>query len=300
MENVMYTTGSVYGHYQSFDVRFDAELGVMWGYMDPHPRPCFSSELLSDILRFQEMTSQRVRQQIESNGKSDINYVVFASRLPGIYSMGGDLNTFVQLIRKKDRETMLRYASTAIDAAYGFHSNMGVPVTTISLVQGDALGGGLEAALSCNVIIAERGIKMGFPEVLFNLFPGMGAYSFLTRRMPVVEAERLLLNGRAYTAEEMYELGVVDVLAEPGRGGEAVAEYVRKHSRHANARRAVFESRRFVQPITHEELLSVVTVWVDAALRLEEKDLRTMERLVRAQNRLNPHAPRGNTRRQIA
>jgi DSF synthase len=48
-------------------------------------------------------------------------------------------------------------------------------VTTIALVQGDALGGGFETALSSNVLIAERSAKLGFPEILFNLFPGMGA-----------------------------------------------------------------------------------------------------------------------------
>ena len=56
-------------------------------------------------------------------------------------------------------------------------SSFNLPFTTISLVQGDALGGGFEAALCGDIIIAEKQARFGFPEVLFNLFPGMGAYN---------------------------------------------------------------------------------------------------------------------------
>lgn len=63
-------------------------------------------------------------------------------------------------------------------------------LTTVSLIQGDALGGGFEASLSSNLIIAERGVKMGLPEVIFNLFPGMGAYSILSRKVGAATAEK--------------------------------------------------------------------------------------------------------------
>ena len=56
-------------------------------------------------------------------------------------------------------------------------------MTTIALLEGDALGGGFESALSCDVVIAEKHVKAGFPEVLFNMFPGMGGLSFLSRRV---------------------------------------------------------------------------------------------------------------------
>ena len=50
-------------------------------------------------------------------------------------------------------------------------------------MQGECLGGGFEAALSSDVIVAEKSARFGFPEILFNLFPGMGAYSFLERKI---------------------------------------------------------------------------------------------------------------------
>ena len=70
-----------------------------------------------------------------------------------------------------------------------------MPLTTITLVQGDALGGGFEAAISSNVVIAEKSAKFGLPEVLFNLIPGMGAYSFLVRRTSPDLAEKIIMSG---------------------------------------------------------------------------------------------------------
>ena len=61
---------------------------------------------------------------------------------------------------------------------YGNSAAFHTPLITIALVQGDALGGGFECALSFDVLIAERSAKMGLPEVLFNLFPGMELTAF--------------------------------------------------------------------------------------------------------------------------
>ena len=55
------------------------------------------------------------------------------------------------------------------------------------------------------MLIAERGAKMGFPEMLFNLFPGMGAYSLVARKAGPRVAEDLILNARVLPAEKMHE-----------------------------------------------------------------------------------------------
>jgi DSF synthase len=126
---------------------------------------------------------------------------------------------------------------------------------------------------------------MGLPEVLFNLFPGMGAYSFLSRRLDRRKAEELILSGRIYTGAELFDLGLVDVLAEDGEGEHAVREYVAQHARKFNMRRAVYEARRRVNPVVLQELLDVVDLWVETAMNLGERDLRIMERLCAAQDR---------------
>jgi DSF synthase len=88
-----------------------------------------------------------------------------------------------------------------------------------------------------------------------------------------------------YTGRELFDMGVVDVLAPDGNGEAALYSFVRKHARAPNGRRALEMVRREVEAVTHDELMRVVGIWADAALRLTERDLRMMERLVRAQSR---------------
>lgn len=272
------------GAFPQLSVEYERELGIVWYFMQPEPRPCFTRQLLRDIKQFQ----QAVRRAFEEPKvkPTDIKYLVLGSRRPGVFNLGGDLALFIDLIKRRDRERLTHYAVECIEVLYPNAISMDLPLTTISLVQGNALGGGFEAALSSNALIAEKGTQMGLPEILFNLFPGMGAYSFIARRLDAARAERMIRSGRTFTAEELYEMGLVDGLAEPGQGEATVRDYIRKQRRFANAITALQKVRRQVQPICYEELLDIALLWVDTALKLEERELRIMERLVRAQNRL--------------
>jgi DSF synthase len=178
------------------------------------------------------------------------------------------------------------YGRACIDVLYRNYIGHELPVTTISLVQGECLGGGFEAALSSDVIIAEKSARFGFPEVLFNLFPGMGAYSFLDRKIGTKNAEQIISSGRIYSAQEMLDAGVVDVVAEDGAGEQSVNALIRQRSRSRNGLAALAAVRRRVHAITFEELMDVVQIWVDAALRLNPRDLKLMQRLVSRQNGL--------------
>jgi len=148
------------------------------------------------------------------------------------------------------------------------------------------LGGGLEAALASDIVIAERNCQMGFPEILFNLFPGMGAYSLVARKVGTRHAEKMMLSGKIYSAQELYEIGLVDVLAEEGEGVQAVNDFVKKQERRANGFQAIQRVRQRFNPVTYQELIDITTIWVESALNLTEKDLKVMDRLVRSQEKL--------------
>jgi len=272
-------------HFNQLDVRIEPEYDLVWMNMDATPRPCFNRELLGDIRRFQLNLEHHGARLPYENGLVPIRYKVFSSRHPGVFSLGGDLELFSSCIRHRDARSLHQYAKACIDSLYPITVGFNLPITTIALVEGDALGGGFEAALSCHVLIAERQAQMGLPEILFNLFPGMGAYNLLSQRLNPAQAERMILSGRRYTAEELYDLGVVDILVEEGEGREAVRDYIRSSRRHHNARVALRKVRQRMHPVSYDELMQVCDIWVETALRLTEKDLKIMQRLVRAQDR---------------
>ena len=129
------------------------------------------------------------------------------------------------------------------------------------------------------------------PIFLFNLFPGMGAYNLLSRRIGIQRTEQMLLNGKLYRAEELHTEGVVDILADDGRGENAVYEYIVRNENRGNAREGIYRVRRRLFPLRYEELLDVADIWVDTAMRIGPREIRLMERLARSQERLSRRDP---------
>jgi DSF synthase len=270
--------------FPELDVRYDGERGIYWQRMAPQ-RPSFTLGLLRDMRRALDRLADIANEAEERGAPCPVRYVVMSSRIPTIFNLGGDLPLFVKLIRQGNVEGLRRYARACIAVQYPRAVNQDLPYVSISLVQGDALGGGFEAALADNVIIAERRAKFGFPEVLFGLFPGMGAYSFLSRRVGTARAEQMIMSGKFYDAVEMAALGIVDMVVEDGAGEQAVYDFIRNEERRALARRALYQIRRRVNRVTEDELLDITDLWAETAAQLSDDHLRKMERLTRAQER---------------
>ncbi|MBM3342813.1 MAG: enoyl-CoA hydratase [Betaproteobacteria bacterium] len=270
--------------------RFDKTTRSLWSRWSAHPRPCFSPPLLAELRGYCDFVAQSGGTVTCDAEVMPIEYTVLASDTPGIFNLGGDLDLFKQLIAAQDRQGLLRYGRACIDVLYRNYIGHELPLSSISLVQGECLGGGFEAALSSDIIIAEKSARFGFPEVLFNLFPGMGAYSFLDRKIGRKLTEDIISSGRIYSADEMLALGVVDVVTEDGAGDQGVHDLIKQRSRSRNGLAALAAVRRRVHSITFEELMDVVQIWVDAALRLNVRDLKLMQRLVSRQNGLGAPA----------
>jgi DSF synthase len=271
--------------YKQIEVKFEPEYATAWTYLNPSGVPCFNLGLLDELRAHDEGIEANGGRLLHEGDLRQIRYYVVASKTENIFNFGGDLALFVRLVKSRDRDALAHYAKLCVRNMYSRICNYNSPMTTISLVQGEALGGGFETVLSSNVIIAERCARMGMPEILFNLFPGMGAYSLLARRLGMKRAEEMIFSGRIFTATELHEAGVVDILVDDGLGETAVYDYIRGNERRRNGMQAVFSCRQHFHPVTYDELLNITNVWVDAAMRLEEKDLKLMTRLVSSQLR---------------
>lgn len=259
---------------------YDSKNKIGWFLMKGAPRPSFTPRLLADIGDYLDS----VKQEMATSNGEKYDYLVVGSDVPGVFNLGGDLDLFKHYIESGNRQGLLDYALRCIDILYQNMRHFDLDLTTISLIQGDALGGGFEAALSSNLVIAEKGCKMGLPEVLFNMFPGMGGFSLLSRKIGVAAAEQMILSGKLYTAEELHDMGVIDILAEQGEGELAVYRYIREAARSRNTRRAMRQVKDICNPISYRELADIASIWADTAMNLTSKDLRMMDRLVRRQN----------------
>jgi DSF synthase len=272
--------------YSDIEVYLDENDRAFWCFLNPQARPSFTLPLLADLADMNRLIASLFA-ATPADAPTPFDYFVFASRSPGVFSLGGDLTFFADRIRTGDRDGLREYVQSCVTTSYANYTGYGHGVVSIALIQGDALGGGLEAPLSCDLIIAERQAKFGMPDILFNMFPGVGAYSFLSRRIGPAKTEEIILSGRIYTAAEMHALGVVDVLVDEGTGEQAVHEHIARYRSRFRARSAICAVRRRARPVPIEELRDIADLWVDTALRMTEQDLRKMSRIASAQDRAN-------------
>lgn len=263
------------------DVLFDHKASVLWTFMNPSGRPSFTSPMLRDFDSWQRLIGENF-----GTSKVPLRYLVLGSRAPDVFCFGGDLELFERLIRDGDRDGLVRYGHRCCAILHRNINTLGIPMLTIGLVQGAALGGGFEALLSFDYIVAERGATFGLPEVMFGLFPGMGAHALLSRKLGSAMADRIIVSNETYTAEQMFELGIVHHLAEPGDGLNACRDFIKKSERrHAGlvgSRKAMKQAWK----LELDELNRITEIWADTALQLREQDLKVMSRLVAAQARL--------------
>ena len=271
--------------------RFDAERQALWSYLNqPQRIPCINHELLMNLHEHHaDIQRSGGYVQMDTDTVLPIRYSVFASATPGYFNMGGDLQKMAAAIRQQDRAQLQAYAKLSIDVvaqrAFRFQLDH---VTKISLLQGEVLGAGIEAAMTSDVLIAERHSVFCFPELFFNMIPGMGAYSFIARKAGMAVADKMILGCERFTAEECLEMGLIDIVVDEGEGEQAVHDFIHKNNKRAEGFLSAQKAKARVNPLTYGELEDIVNVWVENALRLTERDLKVMDRFYRAQSRLFP------------
>jgi DSF synthase len=273
----------IFRDYQEISLRYDAKHFAVWCYCNPRPRPCFTSLMLKELRQWLNSVIDYF-QTIKSESDSAIRYLVLKSQIPNVFNMGGDLNLISNLIRERNRKKLLEYAIQCIDVCYLYSVNLHAPLTTICLVEGTALGGGFECALSANILIATENAEMGFPEIRFNLFPGMGAYSFLVRSCGTKNAEKIIAEGKTYSASKLHKMGIINHVGKVDSGVETVQNFMVQHHQSGNGHRALQQVKQCCNPISYQELVDITNIWVDAALGLDENNLRLIDRLVHAQS----------------
>lgn len=242
----------------------------------------FSVALLSSFERLMDRIEENHWHWEEGAHDYRLHYLVLASRHPRYFALGGDLAFFQSCIEAGNFDALRAYSMRCLDLIHRIFAAAG-KVTTIALVQGRALGGGFETALSASHLIAERGAQFGFPEIAFGTFPCTGGLSLLANRIGLRRAAAFVRNPKVHSAEDLYDLGIVDELCETGEGECAVRQFITEHRRHYNARMALQKAEARMGSIDMAELRRVVEDWVETAMALPANDRRVLATLVRMQ-----------------
>jgi DSF synthase len=262
--------------YRTLRLEWGSEMQLLRVRMHVRPIQCYSLAALGEM--------QQVLADIDAN-PGLVRHLVLSSDVPKVFNFGGDLALFVLLVRAGDVDSLKLYGQRCVQLSWWLENAAQRGIHTLALAQGDTLGGGLESVLPFHKVVFERGAQAGFPEVLFNLFPGMGAWDFTIRKAGYAVASEMVLSGRLYSAEELLYRKVVDVVVDDGQGEVAVDQIVHEVDPRLRGTLAALRAQRLAAPVRHENLVAIVEQWAESALTLTDRDLRLMERLARAQAR---------------
>ena len=186
--------------------------------------------------------------------------LIIYSRLPAGFSAGADLRELylrMQGMPPADRVRGVREFLERIHAVLNAIDLLSL--TTIAAVHGVAFGGGLELALTCDLILADRMARFCFPELRLGLIPGFGGIPRLKRDLGNAVVRDLLLTGRSINAQKALSVGLISQMVAEGevlRVARSLAVQVCKFDRHTAA-----TAKQFIKPIPQQELRREIEVF---------------------------------------
>ncbi len=269
--------------YKELTIKCNVETATIWVGMNPIGRQCFTLSMLVELLSLFHVLDEYG--SLDPANPDTIRYIVLQSDHPKIYNLGGDLEYFSELVKQNNPEPLREYGIVCIDLIYWALTGGKRQITIIANIAGDTLGGGFEAALACSYIFAEKRSIFSFPEALFGFFPGMGAYDLFERFAGPLEADQAFTTAKRYSAQELKLMGGVYSLVEAGQGAKEIEKFIENREKNQTPHRALQRIKQYKQSITYESLEFSIDLWVEAAMKLTEKNLRMMSILTHRQKK---------------
>jgi enoyl-CoA hydratase len=190
--------------------------------------------------------------------------IITSARKAG-FSAGGDLRELYERasapISDKERVAKMREFLEGIHAVLNAIDE--APFVTIAAVHGVCFGGGLELALACDIIVADKMARFAFPELRLGFIPGFGGIPRLKRDLGNGFVRDLLLTGRSVNATRAQAVGLVAQLASEGEALRAAAQITKFNP----ATRAT--AKKFIKPIPREELRQEIDLFCELFIRPE-------------------------------
>ena len=192
--------------------------------------------------------------------ESQLHAVIVYSEMKAGFCAGADLRELYRRSQEMKKTDAARGVREFLERIHRVLNTIDAsPLTTIAAVHGVTFGGGLELALACDLIIADKTARFAFPELRLGLIPGFGGIPRLKRDVGNAVVRDLFLTGRSFNSAKAQQIGLASQLVAEGealRAARATAAQVRKFDRETSA-----AAKRFIKPIPHEELKAEIDIF---------------------------------------
>ena len=192
--------------------------------------------------------------------EQEAHALILYSTLKSGFCAGADLRELYHGAQGMDKESAARGVRDFLERIHKVMNAIDAsPLTTIAAVSGVTFGGGLELALVCDLIIADKMARFCFPELRLGLIPGFGGIPRLKRDLGNAVVRDLLLTGRSFNATKAQQSGLVSQVVGEGeslRAARGTAAQLGKFDRHTAS-----AAKKFIKPIPYEELCQEIDIF---------------------------------------
>ncbi|WP_245513288.1 crotonase/enoyl-CoA hydratase family protein [Enterovirga rhinocerotis] len=259
---------------------YESAQKLLWITLRPEPKPVFTLPCVESVLKVQTAIGELWGTAV------DRPVLFLAYRAVGpIFSLGGDLDFYLDCLSKGDRDGLARYAATAAEVIKLNRNGINGAVLSLTTVHARAMGGGIDPARACNVMIAEEAATFCYPEINYNHFP-ISAVPILSRHAGFIEAEKILLTGRDFTAQEFHDRGVVDAVVPKGTGEDWIRRYAEASMTTHSARTALIAAFNRQAGDIGADLARSSASWVAHMATLKPLEISKLQRIAAAQERM--------------
>lgn len=262
---------------------YEPDIRTLWVTIRPELKPVFTLQLLDSLVKVQSAVFA-LWGAPEQYHRAPVRFLAFRGTGP-FFTLGGDLDFYLDCLAKNDRAALAEYARLSGEGAIWNAGGLNGLVVTLSTIHAKAIGGGIDAPRSCNVMIAEEQASFVYPEIKFNHFP-ITAVAVLSRRMGQQAAERLLLSGEELTARQFMEAGGLEAVVPSGTGEDWIRKYAHDALPTHAARTALFSAFNRRGGDLRSELEHLGRIWTDCMLRLTPSAISKLQRIAQTQDRM--------------
>jgi len=262
---------------------YEPEIKTLWVTIQPELKPVFTLQLLDSLVKIQNAIVA-LWGAPEQYQRAPVRFLAFRGTGP-FFTLGGDLDFYLDCLAKNDRASLAEYARLSTEGAVMNASGLNGLVVTLSTIHAKAIGGGIDAPRSCNIMIAEEQASFVYPEIKFNHFP-ITAVAILSRRMGPRAAEQMLLSGEEMSAQEFLEAGGLEAVVPKGTGEAWIRKYASDSLPMHAAKTALFSAFNSRAGDLKAELAHLGGLWTDCMLRLSPSAISKLQRIAQTQDRM--------------
>lgn len=271
------------GFLPEIQLAYEQELRLLWVTIKPELKPVFTLQLLESLGKVQQAIID-LWGAPEQYHAAPVRFLAFRGTGP-FFTLGGDLDFYLDCLAKNDRPALAEYARLSVEDALRNASGLNGMVVTLSTIHAKAIGGGIDAPRSCNIMIAEEQASFVYPEIKFNHFP-ITAVGLLSRRMGQRAAEHMLQSGEEMSATEFLAAGGLEAVVPTGTGEDWIRKYAADSLPIHAARTALFSAFNRRAGNLREELEYLGQLWTDCMLRLHPSAISKLQRIAQTQDRM--------------